>query len=110
MQRWGSGGIAKVGRKQKIMAKRSKLVINSRVYESLKCLIKEGVFVEVFVDSVSRSFSRGIIIEGQRILSSTVETLINWDVLEFKDGLPSLTNRGRHMLETGEGLRVENKK
>lgn len=92
------------------MAKRSKLVINSRVYEGLKCLLKEDVFVGTFVDSVSRSFSRGIIIEGQRIPSSTVETLINWDVLEFQDDLPVLTYRGRRMLETGEGLRVDVKK
>jgi hypothetical protein len=88
------------------MPREIKLAIPKRVYEGLKGLLKENVFVDTFVESQSRSFARGIIIDGQRITATTVEKLIHNGVLEFIDDVPRLTEKGISMIRNGEGLRV----
>jgi hypothetical protein len=93
------------------MAKRSKLVLEERVFEILKDLLKENVYVELYINERPLGNAvRGLIIEGQKISSKTTEKLQNWGILKIVSDKLFLTEKGINMLKTREGLRLESKK
>jgi len=93
------------------MVKRSKLVLEERVFEILKYLLKENVYVELTLsERPLENGARGLSIEGQKISGKTTTKLENWGIIALRDDKLFLTEKGIKMLTTGEGVRLERNK